>query len=274
VSSYQRRKALATTTHGHEGAHGHTPGLQHHFDTLGQQKEAATLGMWAFLATEIMLFGGIFMAYTVFRWAYPEMWATAATHLNTPLATINTVVLLVSSLTVALGVHAAEVGNKRQLVTLLLVTILLGFTFLVIKFTEYGEKFAHCAGYATPIAWLTNGELLGERECLVPGTAFVFPEGHAAEGAAAEHAAPVEGAAVGGISLQRNAQLFYFLYFCATGLHAIHMVVGITLMSFITWMATRNRFSPGYSIPVEISGLYWHLIDIIWVFLFPLFYLV
>jgi cytochrome c oxidase subunit 3 len=202
------------------------------------------------------------------------MWASAATHLNTPLATINTVVLLVSSLTVALAVHAAEVGNKRQLVTLLLVTILLGATFLGIKFTEYGEKFAHCAGYASPIAWMTNGERLAEKECLVPGRGFAFPAEGAAAASAAEPAAPVEGAAVGQISIQKNAQLFYFLYFCATGLHAVHMIVGITMMSVITWMALRDKFSPAYSTPVEIGGLYWHLIDIIWVFLFPLFYLV
>lgn len=258
---------MATTSHGH----GHTPGLQHHFDTPGQQKEAATLGMWAFLATEIMLFGGIFMAYTVFRWAYPEIWATAATHLNTPLAAINTVVLLVSSLTVALSVHAAEVGNKRQLITLLVVTIVLGFTFLGIKFTEYGEKFAHCAGYANPVAWMTGGERLQEAECLVPGTGFLFP----AEAAAAEGGAPAaEAAAAHQPGMKSPHQLFFFLYFCATGLHAIHMIVGITVMTVITILAARNKFSPEYYTPVEIGGLYWHLIDIIWVFLFPLFYLV
>ncbi len=256
---------MATTPH----EHGYNPALLHHFDTPGQQKEAATLGMWAFLVTEIMLFGGIFLAYMVYRWAYSGIWAAAAPHLNTPLATVNTVVLLVSSLTVALSVHAAEMGNKRQLVTLLLVTILLGATFLGIKFTEYGEKFAHCAGYANPVAWMTGGERLAEAECLVPGTNFLFPTevASAAEGSAD----PVLVARPG---MKTPHQLFFFLYFCATGLHAIHMIVGITVMSVIAWMARRNKFSPTYFTPVEIGGLYWHLIDIIWVFLFPLFYLV
>jgi len=258
---------LATTTHDHVSG----PALQHHYDTPGQQKEAATLGMWAFLVTEIMLFGGIFMAYMVYRWAYPEIWAAAAPHLNTPLATLNTVVLLVSSLTVALAVHAAEVGNKRQLVTLLLVTILLGATFLGIKFTEYGEKFAHCAGYASPLAWATGGERLGEAECLVPGKGFLFPVAAASAEGGAPAAAAADAAQPG---MKSPHQLFFFLYFCATGLHAVHMVVGITVMSVIAGMAIRNKFSPAYFTPVEIGGLYWHLIDIIWVFLFPLFYLV
>ena len=257
--------------------HHQTPGLAHHFDTPEQQKEAATIGMWAFLCTEIMLFGGIFMAYIVFRWAYPDIWATAATHLNTPLATLNTVVLLVSSLTVALAVSAVEEGKNRRAVVLLLVTIVLGFGFLGIKFTEYGEKFAHSAGYQNPIAWFTGGAALGENECLVPGQAFVFPADEAvAEGGAAATAA--EGAAHGEAhaapGLKSPHQIFFFLYFVATGLHAIHMVIGITLMSIITFMTARGRFSPAYSTPVEMGGLYWHLIDIVWVFLFPLFYLV
>lgn len=257
---------MATTTHGH----GHNPALQHHFDTPGQQKEAATLGMWAFLVTEIMLFGGIFMAYTVYRWAYHEIWSAAAAHLNTPLATINTVVLLVSSLTVALAVHAAEVGNRRQLVRLLLLTMLLGVTFLGIKFTEYGEKFAHCAGYVNPIAWATGGERLSEAECLVPGKNFLFPVEVASEG----ESVTTEAAVAAQPGMKSPHQLFYFLYFCATGLHAIHMLIGLAVVGTITWMARRGRFSPEYSTPVEIGGLYWHLIDIIWVFLFPLFYLV
>jgi cytochrome c oxidase subunit III len=253
---------MATQTAHH---HHSTPGLAHHFDTPEQQKESAAIGMWAFLATEIMLFGGIFMAYIVFRWAYPEIWATAATHLNTPLATINTVVLLVSSLTVALAVSAAEEGKTRRLITLLLVTIVLGFGFLGIKFTEYGEKFMHC----------NDGT---GHECLVPGRGFIYPAEELAAGTGAEaHSEGAEHAGAHGQSqagLKSPHQIFYFLYFFATGLHAIHMVIGITIMSVITFMAARGKFSPAYYTPVEMGGLYWHLIDIIWVFLFPLFYLV
>lgn len=279
---------MATTTqpptttsagaHGH-GHAAHGPELLHHFETAQQQKEAATLGMWAFLVTEIMLFGGIFMAYIVYRWAYPDVWAEAAHHLNTPLGTVNTVVLLVSSLTVALAVNAAENGNRSRLIQLLLVTMVLGVGFLGIKGFEYSEKFAHCAGAANPLAWATGGERLGETECLVPGRSFIFPEAHGGEGGGAtESAVQVEptghsqGEVVGG---QRTPyQLFYFLYFVATGLHAVHMLVGLSVMTWLLVGALRRRFTPAYFTPVEIGGLYWHLIDIVWVFLFPLFYLV
>ena len=281
-------------SHGHAAhGHGHSPHLAHHFDSLGQQKEAATLGMWAFLVTEIMLFGGVFMAYVAYRWAFPEIWEAAAPTLNTPLATVNTVVLLVSSLTVALAVNAAEEGKKRKLITLLLATIALGFGFLFIKGFEYAEKFSHCNGYSTPFSWASGTGQHAVEECLVPGRAFLFPEEHgAAHGAEAGHSAeaatePAAGAeadvqpnrAQGGATdtLRANAtphQLFYLLYFTATGLHAVHMIIGITLMSVLTWMAATNKFTPEWFTPVENGGLYWHLIDIIWVFLFPLFYLV
>jgi cytochrome c oxidase subunit 3 len=281
---------LATTTKPQgqsaaHGAHGHAAHgleLRHHFETPAQQKEAATLGMWAFLVTEIMLFGGIFLAYTVYRWAFPDVWAESAHHLNTPLGTVNTVVLLVSSLTVALAVNAAEEGKRNRVIQLLLVTIVLGFGFLGIKAFEYSEKFAHCAGAANPIAWATGGERLGETECLVPGRGFIFPEEH--EAAAAGEAAGTEGAAqaeptghsqaavVGG--QKTPYQLFYFLYFVATGLHAVHMIIGITIVSILAFITWRGVITPTYSTPIEIGGLYWHLIDIIWVFLFPLFYLV
>lgn len=246
--------------------------------------------MWAFLVTEIMLFGGIFMAYIAYRWAFPEIWESAATHLNTPLATVNTVVLLVSSLTVALSVASAEAGNYRRVVVLLLVTMVLGATFLGIKGYEYSEKFAHCNGYATPLDWATNGAPLGEVECLVPGRAFIYPEAHgeAAAGEAGHSAdSELEAAPEVNVALSESEaatvpiagqgtpyQLFYLLYFCATGLHAIHMVIGLTVVGVITWMTARGKFSPAYFTPIEIGGLYWHLIDIVWVFLFPLFYLV
>jgi len=279
---------LTTTTQPAAPAHGdahaqHGPELLHHFETARQQKEAATLGMWVFLVTEVMLFGGIFMAYIVYRWAFPEIWAESAKHLNTPLGTVNTVVLLVSSLTVALAVNAAEEGRRRTLLTMLGITIVLGFAFLGIKAYEYSEKFAHCSGYANPLAWATGGAALGETECLVPGRAFVFPEEHG--GAAGEAAAaPAEGAVqaepIGysqgeAVPTQKTPhQLFFFLYFVATGLHAVHMLIGLTIVSTLTFFAWRGLFTPVYYTPVEIGGLYWHLIDIVWVFLFPLFYLV
>lgn len=280
---------MATTTQTKPAAHGdahaqHGPELRHHFETARQQKEAATLGIWVFLVTEVMLFGGIFMAYIVYRWAFPEIWAESASHLNTPLGTVNTVVLLVSSLTVALAVNAAEEGKRRTLLTMLGITIVLGFAFLGIKGYEYSEKFAHCSGYANPLAWATGGAALGETECLVPGRAFVFPEEHEAAAAGEAAAAPTEGAAqaepIGNVigaavpTQKTPHQLFFFLYFVATALHAVHMLIGLTIVSTLTFLAWRGKFTPVYYTPVEIGGLYWHLIDIIWVFLFPLFYLV
>ncbi len=239
----------------------HHTALAHHFDTPEQQKEAATLGMWLFLATEIMLFGGIFMGYIVYRWAYPEVFSAGSHHLNLALGTVNTLILLCSSLTVALAVHAAEEGKRRVIVNLLLATIVLGAVFLGIKGVEYYQKFAEC--------WAPASE-----ECLVPGRSFFYPtETTHTEGAASAES-PVSEAAVHSETASRPYQIFFLLYFIATGLHAFHMVVGISLMGVIVWMANRGRFSAEYYTPVEMSGLYWHLIDIIWVFLFPLFYLI
>ncbi len=255
----------------------HHSALAHHFDTPEQQKESATLGMWIFLATEVMLFGGIFMAYIVYRWAFPEVFAESSHHLNMVLGTINTVVLLCSSLTVALSVNAAEEGKRRQVVALLLLTIVLGVAFLGIKGVEYYQKFAEC--------WAVDSH-----ECLVPGSWFVYAPVEGAD-AASVHSA-TEAAAHGSAEAttprltegptsapaqagqKREYQIFFLLYFIATGLHAIHMIIGISVIGVITWMAWKGRFSEEYYTPVEISGLYWHLIDIVWVFLFPLFYLI
>lgn len=262
-------KPAQTPGHAHE-AHGRE--LLHHFETPQQQKETATLGMWVFLVTEIMLFGGIFMAYIVYRWAFPDVWAEAAHHLNVFLGAVNTVVLLTSSLTVALAVNAAEEGDRRRLLAMLGLTLALGLTFLLIKGYEYGEKFAHCAGAANPLAWIADGARLEKQECLVPGRNFIFPEEHAKQATtghmtATSYVRPQAG-------LASPHQLFYFLYFVATGLHAVHMIIGLGIISFLTFITWRGVITPAYYTPIEVGGLYWHLIDIIWVFLFPLFYLV
>jgi cytochrome c oxidase subunit III len=172
--------------------------LQHHFDNLGQQFEASTLGMWLFLVTEILFFGGLFTAYMVYRMSYPEAFAEASHHLDVVLGGVNTAVLIGSSLTVVLAVRGAQLGRRNQQVLFLLLTILLGSAFLGIKAVEYGHKFA---------------------DHLVPGADFVF-----------EGDAP-------------HAQLFFSLYFVMTGLHAVHMVVGIVLMAVMAVWAWRGRFS-------------------------------
>ena len=215
----------------HEEHHGHHhPALQHHFEDLGQQHEAATLGMWLFLVTEVMFFGGLILAYTLYRIWYPTAWALGSEELNIYLGGFNTIVLIGSSLTMALGVRAAQTGAQRATVGWLLFTIALGLTFLVVKFFEYKEKF----------------ELHH-----VPGPNFQF------EGPQSPH-----------------VQIFFSLYFALTGVHALHMIIGVGLMSTLTVMAYRKRFSPEWYTPVELGGLYWHFVDIVWIFLFPLLYLV
>jgi cytochrome c oxidase subunit 3 len=223
--------AHADAGHGHTVPHPtHHPALQHHFDTLEQQQEAATLGMWIFLVTEVMFFGGLLMAYLLYRVWYPEGWSEASVALDIRLGGFNTVVLIASSLTMAQAVRSAQIGRPRATVNWLLATMALGTTFLVVKYFEYAEKFH-----------------LKE----VPGANFewhgMFPA---------------------------QAEIFFSLYFGLTGLHALHMVVGVSLLSVMTWMAWRGRFSPQWYTPVEMSGLYWHFVDIVWIFLFPLLYLV
>jgi len=210
--------------------HGHHPALQHHFQTLDQQHEASTLGMWVFLVTEVMFFGGLLMAYLLYRVWYPEAWAEGSLDLDIRLGGFNTVVLIASSLTMALAVRAAQTGAQRATVRWLLATMVLGVTFLGVKVIEYAEKF----------------ELHH-----VPGANFVYEGPHG-----------------------RQVEIFFSLYFGLTGLHALHMIIGVGLLSVITWMASRGRFSTEWYTPVEISGLYWHFVDIVWIFLFPLLYLV
>ena len=212
-------------------AHAHHPKLQHHFDDMAQQAEASTLGMWVFLVTEIMFFGGLFMAYLLYRYRSPDGFAEASNHLNVIWGAINTIVLIVSSLTMALAVRAAQTSAPpKTQVGWLIATMILGTAFLGVKVIEYSDKFTHH---------------------LVPGPHFQFPDPWGAK-----------------------AQLYYSLYFAMTGLHAIHMIIGLGIMTTITIMAAKGRFSPEYYTPVEIAGLYWHFVDLVWIFLFPLLYLI
>lgn len=224
--------------------------LQHHFANMDQQREAGTLGMWVFLVTEIMFFGGLFLAYTIYRYQFPAAFATASNHLDIRLGAINTVVLIFSSFTMAMAVYSTQTGNRRNSIICLLLTIVLGLTFLGIKAVEYHDKY-------------TDNLIPGQ---LIPGRPF-HPE-VAAPGDKDEHKLHlVPGATV------RNVELFYWIYFAMTGMHALHMIIGVGLLLVLTIMAWRGRFSPEYHAPVEISGLYWHFVDIVWIFLFPLLYL-
>ncbi len=213
--------------------------VAHHFDDWKQQYESLTLGMWLFLVTEVMFFGGLFATYMIYRAGAPETFDICSRTLGLKLGAINTVVLLTSSFTMALAVHAAHKKNRALLIQLLLATIVLGSVFLGIKMYEYREKFVH---HRVPI---------GDRhfDTDFSNVSDVKPN-------------------------MGKAKIFFGLYFAMTGVHAIHMVIGIVMMGIMAWYASRDRYTQGNFVPIELAGLYWHFVDIVWIFLFPLLYLI
>jgi cytochrome c oxidase subunit 3 len=204
------------------------------FETMDQQRESAALGMWVFLVTEVLFFGGMFMTYTLNRSTYPDVFGEASRSINLTLGAVNTVVLIGSSLTMAMSVWAAQVGKKQLVTIFLILTLILGTVFLGIKGVEYHEKFV---------------------EHHVPGLNFNFEPGAS-------------------VSTNAHAQLFFSLYFAMTGLHALHMIIGAGLLLWLIKESMRGRFTVEYNTPVELVGLYWHFVDIVWIFLFPLLYLI
>lgn len=215
----------------------HNGPLQHHFESLDQQREASTLGMWVFLATEVLFFGVLFTVYLVYRLQFSRGFVAASHHLDVVMGGINTAVLIGSSLTMALSIWAAQVEKRKLVVLFLLLTILLGSVFLVIKGFEYQHKF---------------------HEGLVPGEHFdanpahrLFPD-----------------------AIVRQAQIFFSLYFIMTGLHALHMIIGIGCLAVLLVPAWKGRFNAAWHNPLECVGLYWHFVDLVWIFLFPLLYLI
>jgi cytochrome c oxidase subunit 3 len=228
--------------------------VAHHFDDAEQQYLAAELGMWAFLATEVLFFGGAFCGYALYRYWYPAEFIAGSHRLDVPLGAFNTAVLLTSSLTMALAVHAAQTSRFGALVRNLIFTVLLGAAFLGIKGYEYYHKF---------------------EEGLVPGRSFDFSSsqessGHVRE-PGTERVSPAEQQQRVD---ERHVELFFSFYFAMTGLHALHMVIGIGVLLILVVNAARGNFSGDYFTPVEMTGLYWHFVDIVWVFLFPLLYLI
>ena len=221
--------------------HGH-PALQHHFENMEQQREAGTLGMWIFLVTEIMFFGGMFLAYTLYRTLYPEAFASASNHLDITLGAVNTGVLILSSFTMAMAVYFTQTGKSRPQVLCLILTLILGLTFLGIKAVEYHQKY-------------TDRLIPGK---LIPGAEFTT-DPHAVH--------LLEGATL------KQVEMFYYIYFAMTGMHALHMIIGAGLLLYLIIFSLKGRFDPEYHSPVEVIGLYWHFVDIVWIFLFPLLYL-
>jgi cytochrome c oxidase subunit 3 len=237
---------LSEAASGH--GHGHVE-LQHQFDDLDQQREASTFGMWVFLCTEILFFGGLFTAYVVYRQRFHGVFAQASHDLNVALGFTNTLVLIVSSLTMALSIWAAQINRRKLTVLFLLLTMALGLTFLGVKVKEYSDKSVHFGIKAL------DAERPGKHH-LVPGPHFEYecPPGEPCH--------------------PEQAQVFFSLYFAMTGLHAAHMVVGVGLLSYLLVPAWRGKFTAAWHNPLECIGLYWHFVDIVWIFLFPLLYLI
>lgn len=206
------------------------PALQHHFEDLDQQFEASSLGMWAFLVQEILFFGGLFCGYLVYRSMYPEAFLVGSAKLDIYLGSVNTAVLIGSSLTMALAVYHGHKGNKKGIILFMILTLVLGSVFLGIKVVEYSHK------------W---------HDGLIPGTMFAY------EGPFAD-----------------QVRIFFSFYFVMTGMHALHMIVGVGILLWLIAQAAKGRYTAEYNTPVEMFGLYWHFVDIVWIYLFPLLYLI
>ena len=308
--------------HGHDG-HGHGdhakyPFLAHHFDTPNQQFESGKLGMWVFLATEVLFFGALFVMYAVMRFKDPQVFSFASNYLDTIMGGINTCVLILSSLTMAIGVRAAQTNKKGLLVTCLALTLAGALGFLVIKYFEYTHKFHLNLKWGQAFYQPVNDEeaKLAKTEPAPvenPTLAIASPNPSAGAAPAAtlvslppvdktaiaapkagpggvrsiEDAAAVDApahAAHGGDhdqlphlldpELPPGTHRFFAIYYIMTGLHGIHVVIGVGVIGWILVGALRGRFSSDYYTPVDLVGLYWHVVDLVWIFLFPLFYLI
>jgi len=305
--------------HGHDGHGHHDPHLAHHFDSLAQQFDSAKLGIWLFLATEVLFFGGLFVAYAILRMRFPEVFSFASHYLDTIMGGINTCVLIISSLTMALAVRYAQTDNRKGLITCLVLTFLGAVGFLVIKYFEYTHKF-HDNLVWGPSFYVPPHSAEGDLEGAVlktapapPGAAITVvnpapwqvpdlarkpavdasavkaaamgPSGVArangtpAPAPAAEPAPDAKDQAHPGTHLEDasmppNTHLFFAIYYAMTGLHGIHVVAGMGILAWLTWRAVRGDFSSKNFTAVDTGGLYWHIVDLIWIFLFPLFYLI
>ena len=288
--------------------HYHPPGLQHQFEDMEQQVDSVTIGMWVFLAQEIMFFGGMFTAYLVFRSKYPMAFAAGSNHLDPFWGGLNTLVLIVSSLTMALTVYYAQKGNRNMQVLLIILTMFFGTVFLGVKAVEYTGKYEH--GQIPVDGWnkvIKEGEHKEEASLRLPFEVKAEAAGEGEEVHAnprgdfhldANEAEPIvkivteeyakgdkgfltDSEKIGYFSngefdmdkFTRKTQMFFWIYFVMTGLHALHMIVGLGIMLWLLYKAWKSTYSADYYSPVEIAGLYWHFVDIVWIFLFPLLYL-
>jgi len=249
IAASHGKGTLLTGNHEH-GEHVVLPQHRHHFETEEQQREAGSFGMWLFLLTEIMFFGGMFFAYLLYRNWYYDAFVAASNTLVIGWGALNTVILITSGFCMAVGVWAAEVRNQKMLVLMLWLTTFFGIAFLGVKAIEYTQKF---------------------EDHHVPGASFnvkefVNPPINAKTGKPTENPLPPD--------MAQKTQIYFFLYFAMTGMHALHMIIGIGILFWLIARAQRGEFSAGYVAPIENFGLYWHFVDIVWLFLFPLLYLI
>jgi cytochrome c oxidase subunit 3 len=238
------------------GGHGHSkhgPWLQHHFDTPVQQFDAAKLGMWLFLAQEILFFSGLFVAYGVLRSKYPEAFEAGSMQLNRFIGGFNTIVLLISSFTAAMAVRSAQLGQRKWVTVNLVITIACAFAFLFIKYFEYEAKFDHG---------------------LLPGEHFHPHMGHDGYLHAILNWTPGHEGEENVVALPEKTHVFFGIYFFLTGLHGIHVLIGIGVLGWVLWRNIRGDFNKEYWTPVDLVALYWHLVDLVWIYLFPLLYLI
>ena len=226
-------------------ADAHSSTLQHHFESYYQQRNAASLGMWLFLAQEIMFFGGLFTAYMVYRIQNSLDFAIASSHLDIKLGAINTAILIASSFTMAMAVKMAVLAKRKAIVGFLVLTLVFGAGFLVIKYFEYSAKFEHNTVPGAHFEFTVDQELI-DFYSLTPERLE---------------------------TMEKRAEVFFSLYFMMTGLHALHMIIGIGLGVWLMFPAMAGRFNIDYHSPIENFGLYWHFVDLVWIFLFPLLYL-
>ena len=279
--------------------HQQSPYLAHHYGSLQQQFDAGKLGMWVFLATEILLFGGLFCAYAVYRANHPEIFIYAHRFLDTTLGGVNTIVLICSSLTMAWGVRCAQLGRRRGLVACLILTLLCACGFLGIKYVEYRHKWHEGLLWGTHFDPQTHADAEVHEEANGATADAAAPEAEPAETAEetgsgqlappGDERSTIPPAATGPAGLvveaepapshgilerPSNVHIFFGVYFTMTGLHALHVLAGMTAICWILVRAFKNEFGPDNFLPVDLVGLYWHLVDLVWIFLFPLLYLI
>ena len=248
----------AHDAHGHD--HHHDPRLAHHFEDHQHQFDTGKLGIWLFLGQELLFFGGLFCAYSVYRGLHPEIFAEGHKFLDTNMGAINTVVLLFSSLTAAWSVRCAQLNNKKGLILAILITIACAFGFLGIKYVEYSHKIHE--GVLWGQHFNPSRDILEEAH-VTPGTVPV----PAVDGSVDPDAMKLS-------MVKPNLHTFFSIYFVMTGLHGIHVIAGIIVYLWILRRAIRGDFTPDYYGPVDFTALYWHLVDLVWIYLFPLLYLI